>query len=140
MFMPVSVWSGIYSGLCRGTQVTNVSPSGLSLGGIPQGYSECALVASEASKALKVRSWMSVRYAIRSFLGASPSRLSGRTRRGKYGACVGKGQSPAREGKLWCKICLQPRLEQGGTALVERWCWSLFSSCRWELTIPASLL
>ena len=79
--------------------MTNVSPSGLSLGGIPQGYSDCAPVASEASKALKVRSWMSVRYAIRSFPGASPSHLSGRTRRGKYGACVGKGQTKSGQGR-----------------------------------------
>ena len=33
IFVPVLLWSGIYSGLCTGTQVMNVSPSGLSLGG-----------------------------------------------------------------------------------------------------------
>ena len=35
------LWSGIYSGSCTGTQVMNVSPSGLSLGGIPEVYSDC---------------------------------------------------------------------------------------------------
>ena len=49
-------------------------------------------VASEASKVLMVRSWTSVRDAIRSTPGASPPRLSGRTGRDKYGACVSKGQ------------------------------------------------
>ena len=29
--------------------------------------------------------------------------------------------SPTRKGKLWCKVCLHPHLEQGGTPLVERW-------------------
>ena len=41
MFVPVLLWSGIYLGLCTGTQEANVSPSGLILGGIPQGYSDC---------------------------------------------------------------------------------------------------
>ena len=41
MFVSVLLWSGIYSGLCTGTQVTNVPPSGLSLGGIPESYSDC---------------------------------------------------------------------------------------------------
>ena len=37
-------------GSCTGTQVTNVSPSSLSLGGIPEGYSDSPRVTSEASK------------------------------------------------------------------------------------------
>ena len=36
--------------------------------------------------------------------------------------------SQTREGKLQWKVCLHPRLEQGGTPPVERWCWSLFFS------------
>ena len=40
MFVPVSLWSGIYSGSCTDTQMMNVSPSGLSLGGILVGYSD----------------------------------------------------------------------------------------------------
>ena len=43
MFVLLLLWSGIYSGLCTGTEVMNVSPSGLSLGGIPEGYSDCTL-------------------------------------------------------------------------------------------------
>ena len=39
-----------YSGSCTGTQVTHVFPSGLSLGGIPEGYSDSPRVISEASK------------------------------------------------------------------------------------------
>ena len=35
--------------------------------------------------------------------------------------------SLTRKGKLRCKVCLHPRLEQGGMPLVERWCLSLFS-------------
>ena len=46
MFMSVRK----YSGSCTGTQVTNVFPSGLSLGGIPEGYSDSPQVTSEASK------------------------------------------------------------------------------------------
>ena len=40
MFIPVLLWSGIYSGSCTSTQVMNISPSGLRLGGIPEGYSD----------------------------------------------------------------------------------------------------
>ena len=50
-------------------------------------------VASEASKVLMVRSWTSVRDAIRSTPGASPPHLTGRTRRDEYGVCIGKGQT-----------------------------------------------
>ena len=56
-------------------------------------------VASEASE---VKSWTSVRDAIRSTLGASPSHLGGRTRRGECDTCVGKGQTKSnREGKAF---------------------------------------
>ena len=41
MLISVLLWSGIYSGSCTSTQLTNVSPSGLSLGGIPEGYADC---------------------------------------------------------------------------------------------------
>ena len=42
MFILVLLWLGIYSGLYIGTQEDNVSPSGLSSGGILEGYSDCA--------------------------------------------------------------------------------------------------
>ena len=73
--------------------MTNGAPSGLSMGGIPEGYSDCTQVASEASKILIVRSWTSVRDAIRSTPGSSPTHLDGRTRRDEYDTCVAKGQT-----------------------------------------------
>ena len=36
--------------------------------------------------------------------------------------------SPTGEGKLWCKVCLHPHLEQGAMPPVERWHWLLFFS------------
>ena len=50
MFVSVLLWSGIYSGSCTSTQVMNVSHSGFSLGGIPEGYSDSPQVTSEANK------------------------------------------------------------------------------------------
>ena len=67
-------------------------PNGLSLGGIPEGYS-APWVASEASKVLMVLSWTSVRRAIRSIPDASPPHLGGRTKRYEYVACIGKRQT-----------------------------------------------
>ena len=59
-------------------------------------------VASEASKVLMVRSYTSVRDAIRSTPGASPPHLGGRTGRDKCDAYFGKGQSKSdREGKAF---------------------------------------
>ena len=58
-------------------------------------------VASEASKVLMVRSWTSVRDAIRSTPGASPPHLGGRTGRVEDSTCIGKGQTKSdQEGKL----------------------------------------
>ena len=75
-----------------------------------------------------VRSWTSSRDAIKSTPGTSPPHLGGRTGRDEYGARVGKGQTKSdQERKGWCKVCLHPHLEQGGTPLVEKWPWSLFS-------------
>ena len=50
-------------------------------------------VSSEANKVLMVRSWTSVRDAIRSIPDACPPRLGGRTGRDEYVACVSKGQT-----------------------------------------------
>ena len=44
--------SGIYSGLCTGTQEMTVSPSGLRLGGIPEGYSDCTSVGIRGKRRL----------------------------------------------------------------------------------------
>ena len=55
-----------------------------------------------ASKASKVKSWMSVRDAIRSTPGASLPRLGGRIGRGECDASFGKGQNKSdREGKAF---------------------------------------
>ena len=91
MFVSALMWSGIYSGLCTGTQVMRMFPPAVSAWEAfrrvgPQ-------VASEASKVLMVRSWTSVRDAIRSIPDACPPRLGGRTGRDEYVACVSKGQT-----------------------------------------------
>ena len=102
-------------------------PQWFSLAGIPEGYSDCTQVASEASKVVTVRSWTSVRDAIRPTPGASPPvSMAGQGGTSRLPALV-RDRSD-REGKLWCKVCLQPHLEQGGTPPVERWHWSLFFS------------
>ena len=41
MVASVLLWSGIHSGSFTGPQVTNISPSDLILGGIPEDYSDC---------------------------------------------------------------------------------------------------
>ena len=93
MFVSVLLWSGIYSGSCTGTQVMNISPSGLAWEAFWKVTLIAPQVASEASKVLMVRSWTSVWDAIRSTPSASPTCLSGITRRDEYVACVGKGQT-----------------------------------------------
>ena len=86
-----------YSGLCTGTQVTNVFPSSLSLGGIPEGIHPGWL---QRQARLKVKSWTSNRDAIKSTPGTSPPHLGGRTR--KDADCVGKGQTKSdQEGKAF---------------------------------------
>ena len=61
----------------------NVSPSGLAWEAFWKVTLIAPCVASEASKVLTVRSWTSVRDAIRSTPGAAPPHLSGRTGRGE---------------------------------------------------------
>ena len=68
MFVLVLLWSGIYSGLCTGTQETNVFLSGLNLGGFQKITLIAPQVASEASNVLMVRNWTLVWDAIRSTL------------------------------------------------------------------------
>ena len=82
MFIPVLLWSGIYSVSCTGTQVTNVSPSGLAWEAFWKVTLIATQVASEESKVLMIRNWTSVWDAIRSTPGASPPHLGGRT--GRY--------------------------------------------------------
>ena len=49
----VLLWSGIDSGLCTAMQDTDVSPGGLSLGGILEGYSVAPWAASEEERKSK---------------------------------------------------------------------------------------
>ena len=101
MFVLVLLWSGIYSGSCTGNQVMNVSPSSLAWEAFWKVTLIAPQVGSEASKVLMVKSWMSVRAAIRSTPGASSPSLGGRTGRDEYDACVSKGQTKSdQEGKV----------------------------------------
>ena len=59
MFVPVLLWSGIYSRSCTSTQVMNVSPSGLAWEAFWKDTLIAPRVASEASKVLMMSSWMS---------------------------------------------------------------------------------
>ena len=80
----------------------NVSPSGLAWEAFWKVTLIAPWVAPEASKVLMVRSWTSVRDAIRSTPGASPPHLGGRTGRDERDACVGKGQTKSdQEGKAF---------------------------------------
>ena len=47
MVISVLLWLGTYSGSYTGTQVKNVNPSGLSLSGVLDSYSDSTPVASE---------------------------------------------------------------------------------------------
>ena len=94
-----------------------------------EAFWKVTLIAPRVASETMVKSWTSVRDAIRSAPGASPLHLGGRTGRDKYGTCVVRDRlSPTRKEKLWCKICLHPHLEQGGTPPVEKWRWLLFFS------------
>ena len=71
---------------------------------------------------------MSVRDAIRPTPGASPPvSVVGQGGTSRSPASVRDRLSPAKEGKLWCKVCLHLRVEQAGMPLVERWHWLLFT-------------
>ena len=80
MFVLVLLWSGIF-GLCTGTQVRKCfSQVVLAWETFRNVTLVAPQVASEVSKVLMVRSWTSVRDAIRSTLGASPPCLSNRAK------------------------------------------------------------
>ena len=140
MFILVLLWSGVYSGSCTGTQVMNVSPSGLAWEVFQKVTLIAPRVASEASKVLMVRGCTSVWDAIRCALehlhpvSAEPGGTS------RASASVRDRLSPTRQGKLWWKVCLHAHQEQGGTPTVERWRWSLLFSFIDGATSPGSLL
>ena len=68
-----------------------------------EAFRKVILIAPQvASEASEVKSWTSVRDAIRSTPGASPPCLSGRTGRDECDACIGKGQTKSdQEGKVF---------------------------------------
>ena len=122
MFVMVLLWSGIYSGLCPGTQVMNVSPSGLSLGSIAEGYSDCTPGGIRSKQGFSDEE-LDISLGCHQVYPISVVEPGGTSR---SPVSVRERLSSTREGKLWCKVCLHPHLEQGGTPPVERWHWSLF--------------
>ena len=77
----------------------NVSPSGLAWEAFWKVTLIAPWVASEVSKVLIVRSWMSVRDAIRPTPDVSPPRLGGRTGRDEQVICISKGQTKSDQGR-----------------------------------------
>ena len=57
-----------------------------------EAFRKVTLIVPRVASEVMVKSWTSVRDAIRSTPGASPPRLRGRPGRDEYGACIGKGQ------------------------------------------------
>ena len=119
--------------------MTGVSPSGLSQGGIPEGYSDRTPGGVRGKQGFNGEELDVSRGCHQVYPGASPPRLGGRTGRDKCGACVGKGQTKPDHGrKLRCEVCLHPHLRAAPrrkVALV-----AFFLSYGWELIIPASFL
>ena len=103
-------------------------PQRFSLGGIPEDYSDCARVASEASKVLMVRSWTSGMSSGLPLVHPHPISVVELGGTSMSPVSVRDRPSPTRKEKLWCKVCLHTHLDQGGMPLVERGCWSLFFS------------
>ena len=80
-------------------------------------------VASEASE---VKSWTSVRDAIRSTPGACPPHPGGRTGRDEYGACVSKGQTKSNQGrKTLVESLSTPPSKAGRDTFSEKKPWLL---------------
>ena len=77
----------------------NVSPSGLSLGGILESYSDCTLGGIGGKQGFNGEELdISLGYYQVSG-GASPPHLRGRTGRDEYGTCVSKGQTESDQGR-----------------------------------------
>ena len=98
-----------YSGLCTGTQVTSVSPSGLAW----EAFCKVTLIAPRVASEVMVKSWTSVRDAIRSTLvRLHPTLVVELGGTSKAPASVRDRLSPSREGKLWWRVYLHSYLEQ----------------------------
>ena len=118
--------------------MTSVSPSGLAW----EAFCKVTLIAPRGASEVMVKSWTSVRDAIRSTPGASPPHLDGRTRRDEYGACIGKGQIKSNQERkaLVLNLSTPPSRVGRDASNRKRALVAFFLSYRWELTIPASLL
>ena len=139
MFILVLLWSGIYSGLYTGTQVMNVSLSGLSLGGIPESYSDCTpggirnkqgFNGEELDISLgchQVYPWCITTPVVEPG-GTSTAPASVRDR-----------LSPTREVKLQCSLSTTPSRAGRDTSGRKMALVPFFLSYRWELAIPTSL-
>ena len=92
----------------------NVSPSGLSVGGIPEGYSDCTPGGIRGTQGFNGKDLdISLGCHQASLVQLHPASVvePGGTR--KVPASVRDRLSPTMEGKLQCKVCLYPHLEQG---------------------------
>ena len=104
MFVSVLLWSGIYSGSCTGTQVTNVSPSSLSLGGILEGYSDCTLGGIRGKQGFNGEDISLGCHQVYPWCISTPFQWEGQVWQ------VMDRLSPTREAKFQCKVCLYPHL------------------------------
>ena len=88
---------------CAQAQVMHVSSSGLSLGGILEGYSDSTLGGIRGKQGFNNEELdisLGCPWCIsRSTPGASPPHLGGRTGRYKYGTCISKGQTKSNQGR-----------------------------------------
>ena len=76
----------------------NISPSGLAW----EACQKVILIVPRVASEVMVKSWTSVRDAIRSAPGASPLHLGGRTGRDEYSACIDKELTKSdQEGKAF---------------------------------------
>ena len=106
----------------------NVSPSSLSLGGIPEGYSDCTpggIRGKQDFKGKEVDISLGCHQAYPWDIFTLPRWQSWEGR--VWCLSVRDRLSPTREGKLRCKVCLHPYLEQGGVSVVERGAGLFFS-------------
>ena len=93
MVVLVLLWSGIHSGSFTGTQVTNISPNDLILGGILEDYSDCTPGDIRGKQGFNGEKLDISPGCHQVYPGAFQPHLSGRTGRDEYGACVSKGQT-----------------------------------------------
>ena len=102
--------------MCTGTRKTDASRGSPSLGNTLGNYS------GKSNKGLGGvelnQSGIPSRLPLVHLHPASVVELGGTS---KTPASVRDRLSLTREGKLWCKVCPHPHLEQGGMPLVERW-------------------